>query len=816
MALSGTITGKADNTNYTLTCEWSATQSISNNTSTITAKVYLQAPSGWSTVSSYWNCTINGTQVTTNKSATVSSTKVLLGTRTWTVTHGSNGALSTSISFSYSNGLSSAGTYTTKSGSGSATVTLNTIPRTSSFTLSSSSLNMGSAQTVTISRASSSFTHTVQYTFGGSTTTAATKSTATTISFTPPTSLASQVPNATSGTCTVKVTTYNGDTSIGSASKTFTLNVPSSIAPSVSVATTINNALGGLAIAGKSTIKVTPTGSAPTGSSISSYTYSGGGLSGTGSSKTTGTLSSGTHTFSVTAKDSRGRTATASKSVTVYAYSNPTLSASIYRCDSNGNAQNNGTYAKVKLTYSISNPNNANVNTKQYKMEWKKTTDSAYTAWKDWATLDSYSGTNVIIDAGSGWVATTSYDVRITLKDAYNTISVVRRISTIAAILDIESGGVGVGKLHEQGKLDVAGYVYANDGRFVATGNGKNAQLGAGSGDIFLHNSASGKYLQLKDNGTLAYSDAAVAVDYGTIQRLTATYWFYSRGETGWYNETYGGGWYMKDSSWLRSYDDKGIYTGGEIKSGGNMTAVGQYVTVGNYEDKFNAFQIKRYSSAFGNYMGKIGVSNKLNNRTMALEVGTVDSSDAFTLQRRYEFGEGWFTCNKDNYVGLGHASWRWWAVYSANGTLQTSDARYKYILEDLNSQSCYDLIKDTKLYGYMSLSKRADQYVSTAEFSDELQESSKKDPNLHIGLMAQDIADHELGKYILSKENLVDEDGNETDEYIYGINDYSYTTAVHGALKHEIQLRDKQIDDLQTRVGHLEALVKQLLEAKN
>ena len=816
MALSGTITGKADNTNYTLTCEWSATQSISNNTSTITAKVYLKAPSGWSTASSYWNCTINGTQVTTNKSATVSSTKVLLGTRTWTVTHGSNGALSTSISFSYSNGLSSAGTYTTKSGSGSATVTLNTIPRTSSFTLSSSSLNMGSAQTVTISRASSSFTHTVQYTFGGSTTTAATKSTATTISFTPPTSLASQVPNATSGTCTVKVTTYNGDTSIGSASKTFTLNVPSSIAPSVSVATTINNALGGLAIAGKSTIKVTPTGSAPTGSSIISYTYSGGGLSGTGSSKTTGTLSSGTHTFSVTAKDSRGRTATASKSVTVYAYSNPTLSASIYRCDSNGNAQNNGTYAKVKLTYSISNPNNANVNTKQYKMEWKKTTDSAYTAWKDWATLDSYSGTNVIIDAGSGWVATTSYDVRITLKDAYNTISVVRRISTIAAILDIESGGVGVGKLHEQGKLDVAGYVYANDGRFVATGNGKNAQLGAGSGDIFLHNSASGKYLQLKDNGTLAYSDAAVAVDYGTIQRLTATYWFYSRGETGWYNETYGGGWYMKDSSWLRSYDDKGIYTGGEIKSGGNMTAVGQYVTVGNYEDKFNAFQIKRYSSAFGNYMGKIGVSNKLNNRTMALEVGTVDSSDAFTLQRRYEFGEGWFTCNKDNYVGLGHASWRWWAVYSANGTLQTSDARYKYILEDLNSQSCYDLIKDTKLYGYMSLSKRADQYVSTAEFSDELQESSKKDPNLHIGLMAQDIADHELGKYILSKENLVDEDGNETDEYIYGINDYSYTTAVHGALKHEIQLRDKQIDDLQTRVGHLEALVKQLLEAKN
>ena len=59
MALSGTLTGTCDNTSYKLTCEWSATQSITNNTSTITAKVYLVAPSGWSTDSDYWDCTIN-------------------------------------------------------------------------------------------------------------------------------------------------------------------------------------------------------------------------------------------------------------------------------------------------------------------------------------------------------------------------------------------------------------------------------------------------------------------------------------------------------------------------------------------------------------------------------------------------------------------------------------------------------------------------------------------------------------------------------------------------------------------------------------
>ena len=93
MALSGTITGSCDNSHYTLTCEWSAKQSIVNNTSTITAKVYLNG-NGYTTDSSYWNCTINGTQVTTNKDAAIGG-KTLLGQRSWTVSHKTDGSLST-------------------------------------------------------------------------------------------------------------------------------------------------------------------------------------------------------------------------------------------------------------------------------------------------------------------------------------------------------------------------------------------------------------------------------------------------------------------------------------------------------------------------------------------------------------------------------------------------------------------------------------------------------------------------------------------------------------------------------------------------
>lgn len=36
--------------------------------------------------------------------------------------------------------------------------------------------------------------------------------------------------------------------------------------------------------------------------------------------------------------------------------------------------------------------------------------------------------------------------------------------------------------------------------------------------------------------------------------------WVRTKGATGWYNETYGGGWYMEDSTWIRSYGSKNIY----------------------------------------------------------------------------------------------------------------------------------------------------------------------------------------------------------------------------------------------------------------
>jgi len=44
--------------------------------------------------------------------------------------------------------------------------------------------------------------------------------------------------------------------------------------------------------------------------------------------------------------------------------------------------------------------------------------------------------------------------------------------------------------------------------------------------------------------------------------------WHRTYGQTGWYNGTYGGGWYMTDTTWIRAYNNKSIITGGDVRGG--------------------------------------------------------------------------------------------------------------------------------------------------------------------------------------------------------------------------------------------------------
>ena len=160
--------------------------------------------------------------------------------RSFTVTHNADGKKTINMSGTIYFGAGvSPGTLT---GSGSAA--LSTIPRATTPTLSPASQNAGSAITINLPRASSSFTHKLTYKFGSASGTIATAAGASQ-NWTLPASLAAQIPNATSGIGAITCETYNGSTLIGTKTVNFTATVPSSMIPSVGTVA-VSEAVAGL------------------------------------------------------------------------------------------------------------------------------------------------------------------------------------------------------------------------------------------------------------------------------------------------------------------------------------------------------------------------------------------------------------------------------------------------------------------------------------------------------------------------------------------------------------------------------------------
>lgn len=452
MASSGSFSGSIHSGHYVLRVDWTQTKNVSANTSTITANVYLV--NDWSlSISgrSDNSITIDGTAQTFASPSIGSTGSHLLGTVSQTVNHASDGSKSLTISAVFNIRATLSGTYY-GSITASATITLDSIPRASS--VSAANATMGSATSISISRASSSFTHTLTYTFGSATGTIATKTTATSVSWTPPVSLASQIPKAVTGTCTITCTTYNGSTNIGSKTCTLTLTVPASVKPTITSLTAARvdgdvPSSWGIYVQTKSKATLTINGASGSyGSTITAYSISGGGYTSTASSFTTGFLnSSGTITFSAIVTDSRGRTsAAATVSITVQAYAPPSFQSYLsQRCLSSGTINEDGTYIRGLLTFQFSSCGGKN--TVSGSIKYKRTTVSA------WTTVSAAFTSGAAVVFGGGGISTEySYDVQYTLTDAFSSVSIQDIISTAAVVMDFKQGGKGVavGKVAEK------------------------------------------------------------------------------------------------------------------------------------------------------------------------------------------------------------------------------------------------------------------------------------------------------------------------------------------------------------------------------
>lgn len=250
------------------------------------------------------------------------------------------------------------------------------IPRASSS--SDITGTLGKALTININRASGSFTHTVKYNFGALSGTIGT-GVGTSISWTPPMSLATAMPAKTTDWGNITIETYNGNSKIGSKTYRMTLTVPDSVIPSLgSITLAETNTIAkqllnsdSMFVQNQSNIKVTFNSAAGnTGSSITSYKAQIVGKTNACSSNngTLGTMNySGAVTVEAWVVDSRGRSSNkVTKQVTIMDYTPP----AIYFTATRGNDTASANKVIVSRTATISRLLVNNVQKNTFKLEF--------------------------------------------------------------------------------------------------------------------------------------------------------------------------------------------------------------------------------------------------------------------------------------------------------------------------------------------------------------------------------------------------------------------------------------------------------------
>ena len=320
--------------------------------------------------------------------------------------------------------------------------------------LSAATVEMGKSVTINTPAVNNAYRHTLRYSFGSASGTIAT-GIASSVSWTPPVSLANQIPSATAGSGTIYCDTYSGSTLLGTKSVSITLTVPGSVVPSagtLSAALAEDTSGTGLYVKGMGKAKLTLSrASGAYGSSIKSYSVSGGGWSSNESTLTTGILqAAGEITFTAVVTDSRGRKASTMRTISVIDYTKPGVAVcDVYRCDADGNRKKAGTYFAVEINASYSAITG---NTLSITARYKKQSESSYGT----ATNVTNNGKTVI--GGGNIGASTTYDVLVTVADKYNSLSIPRTLSTKSVLQSFKrSAGAAIGKVAELANwLDVA------------------------------------------------------------------------------------------------------------------------------------------------------------------------------------------------------------------------------------------------------------------------------------------------------------------------------------------------------------------------
>ena len=225
-----------------------------------------------------------------------------------------------------------------------------------------------------------------------------------------------------------------------------------------------------------------------------------------------------------------------------------------------------------------------------------------------------------------------------------------------------------------------------------------NLHLDCGSSQNMYLNYYSGRTISV--HGFMSMNGQAIG-NAGYIQSgatgvtysgsVSATNWFRSTGGTGWYNETYAGGIWMSDSTWIRTYNYKNFYCDSEVRVGGLLSG-----NVGRSRGSYGSISI-----------GGNGITNTWD----GIEFNS--SAQTFMIQGDYNSG-----------VYRNNNTWNWLFQYSS--LLVGSDERYKRDIQPLNAG--LNFIELLNPISYLKLTESPDDDPEATE------------PSYYYGFSAQNV----------------------------------------------------------------------------
>lgn len=423
-------------------------QNVANNTTNITAEVHLISTGSSYTISSSTakngTLSINGTSYSFSANVSLSGNQdKTLFKKTVDVPHNSDGTKTCALSCSLDIQVTLSGTkYNTVSTSGN--VTFNTIGRNTTVT-TSGTYKFGTQMTINHSRASTAYTITLRYTCGNSSGTIITKQATNSTSWTPPKSLQSEVPKATSIGITIYCDTYNGDTLLGTTSTSFTCTIADDCKPSLGTLSCSNPATSGTTYwQGVSQLRAEVGYTKAYNSEIAKYVMEVDGqtITNYGYIIWSGTLTgSGEKDVKITITDQRGRSVskTYTSAITVTAYSKPNITK--FTCkrtgtDESGNEviSNLGTIGY--FTYAVSWHSISSNKTRKFM--YKPTTSSSWTTVS--ISSDSYNDYKFSTSLATG----SAYDLRIQVSDQVTTVTQDIKMNNLFPLINLSADGTAI------------------------------------------------------------------------------------------------------------------------------------------------------------------------------------------------------------------------------------------------------------------------------------------------------------------------------------------------------------------------------------